>query len=88
MAVEIKSVSPVFFCNVYVYVFMCASVCVVCVLVLKCQTGEGQETVDAREWHMNKRFTGKREIQNYNVCVCVYICPCSHTCATYSLPVS
>ena len=35
MAVEIKSVSPVFFCNVYVYVFMCASVCVcVCVLVL------------------------------------------------------
>ena len=89
MAVEIKSVSLVcVFCSVYVYVFMCASVYVVCVLVLKCQTGEGQETVDAREWHMNKRFTGKREIQNYNVCVCVYICPCSHTCATYSLPVS
>ena len=74
MAVEIKNVSPVPPpppCNVYVYVFMCASMRArarVCMLVLKCQTGEGQETVDAREWHMNtKRFTGKREIQNYNL---------------------
>ena len=76
MAVEIKSVSPVFFCNVYVYVFMCASVCVCVGTECKCQTGEGQETVAAREWHMNKGFTGKNE--KYRTVICIYMSVQSH----------